>query len=255
MKSGPIIFSLIVAALMGYQTTLGQSPTELFNRGNDYYRAGKYVEAAAQYQEIIDQGMVSAEVYFDLGNAYYRQGKIAHAILAYERAQRLKPGDADIAHNLRLVSFKTIDRIDPVPELFIIQWMRAYAAFIPSQTAMSALVLGWILVFISLAGVYVVRSTAIVRILRWTVLTAIIVLIWAGGTIAIHSTLSLGNDQGIVTASVVTAKSSPDEQSINAFVVHEGLKVKMSDTLGDWVKITLADGKVGWIHIEQCERI
>jgi hypothetical protein len=255
MKSTSFIVFWIVAFLAGYQSALGQTPTELFNRGNDDYRAGKYPEAASQYQEIIDQGTVSAEIYFNLGNACYRQGKIAEAILAYERAQRLKPGDADIAHNLRLADFKTIDRIDPVPELFIIQWMRAYVAVIPYQSAFSALLIGWIVFFVSLAGVYVLRSPAVVRVLRWTVLATVVVMVLSGGTLGIHSLLNLGNDQGIITSSVVTAKSSPDEQSMNAFVVHEGLKVKMSDTLGDWVKITLADGKVGWVHTQQCERI
>lgn len=255
MKSGSIILSSLVVVFLGIQMAVGQTPSELFNRGNDEYKAGNYAGAATQYQEIINQGVVSAAVYFNLGNAEYRQGKIAQAILAYERAQRLRPGDPDILHNLRLVNFKTVDRIEPVPELFIIQWMRAYIAVVPYQTAMSALLIGWIVFFVSLAGVYVVRNASIVRILRWLVLGTVVIMVLAGGTIGIHSMLNLGNDQGIITASVVTAKSSPDEQSINAFVVHEGLKVKMSDTLGDWVKITLADGKVGWVHTELCERI
>ncbi len=255
MKVGSIILCSMLAVQLGFQTTVGQSPAELFNQGNDSYRAGKFVEAADRYEQIINQGLVSAEVYFNLGNSYYRQGNIARAILAYERAQRLKPGDPDIVHNLRLVNFKTTDRIEPVPDLFIIQWMRAYAASVSWKTALNVLMIGWIIFFLSLAGVYVVRSATIVRILRWIVLAAIVAVLFSGGTIGIHSMLSLGNDQGIVTASVVTAKSSPDEQSINAFVVHEGLKVKMSDILGDWVKITLADGKVGWIHTQQCERI
>ena len=255
MKSKQAIVLSVIAFLVAVQLATGQTPSELFNRGNDFYRASKYPEAAAQYQEIIDQGTVSAEVYFNLGNAYYRQGKIAQALLSFERAQRLKPGDADIAHNLQLVGFKTIDRIEPVPELFVIQWMRAYVAVVPYHTAFSLVVIGWIMLFVSLAGVYVLRNAYMVRVLRWSVLAAVFVLVLAGGTIGIHSLLDLGNDQGIVTASVVTAKSSPDEQSMNAFVVHEGLKVKMSDTLGDWVKITLADGKVGWVHTQQCERI
>lgn len=255
MKTTSFKISLAVAFLLGFQTVTAQTPVELFNRGNDDYRAGKFSDAAAQYQEIINQGMVSAEVYFNLGNAYYRQGNIAQAILAYERAQRLKPGDPDIVHNLRLVDLKTVDRIEPVPELFIIQWMRAYAALLPFATALYALMVGWIIFFLSLAVIYVVRNAAIVRFLRWIVLAAVIVALLSGATIGVHTMVSRGNNQGIITAAVVTAKSSPDEQSMNAFVVHEGLKVNMGDTLGDWLKITLADGKVGWIRTQQCERI
>lgn len=255
MNTGTTIRTLTVMLLFGVQAVFAQTPAELFAKGNDDYRAGKYADAASQYEAIIGQGLVSAEVYFNLGNAYYRQGKIALAILSYERAQRLKPGDPDIAHNLRLVNLKTVDRIEPVPDLFIVQWMRAYAAVIPYPTAFGVLMVAWVVLFLALAGVYVVRNAAVVRALRWFVLVAVVLALLAGATIGIHSMLSLGDNQGIITTSVVTAKTSPDEQSMNAFVVHEGLKVNMGDTLGDWVKITLADGKVGWVHSQQCERI
>jgi len=255
MKIRVTISCSVTIILLGMHIAWGQTPSELFARGNDFYRAGKFAEAAKQYQEIINQDVVSAAVYFNLGNAYYRLGNVAQSILAYERAQRLKPDDPDIAHNLQLANFKTVDRIEAVPDLFIVEWMRAYAAYVTYQTAVLGLFIAWVAFFISLAGVYVIRDTGIVRVLRWVVLSAIVVVFVSAGTLAIHSVLPRDNGQGIITASVVTAKSSPDEQSINAFVVHEGLKVKMSDTLGDWVKITLADGKVGWIHTQQCERI
>jgi uncharacterized protein YgiM (DUF1202 family) len=66
---------------------------------------------------------------------------------------------------------------------------------------------------------------------------------------------SRSHNDAIVTAAVVTAKTSPDTQSVDAFVVHEGLKVKLSDSVSEWVKITLADGKVGWVRAQDCERI
>jgi tetratricopeptide (TPR) repeat protein len=250
---------LLVAFLLVGPTGCGivraQSAEELFNKGNDYYRAGKFAEAVNEYQQIVGQGKVSAAVYFNLGNAYYRQGKIGQAILGYERALRLNPGDADIIHNLRLVNLKTLDRIESVPDLFIIQWLRAYDAFVPIQTAFPLLLAGWVLLFAALAGVYVIRHAGIVRILRWAVLAAAVLLFFSGATLGVHSVLSSENDEAIVTEPIATAKSSPDEQSVNAFVVHEGLKVRVSDRLGDWIKITLADGKVGWIFAQQCERI
>ncbi len=255
MKSRLTALTIFFLAGLICTSAPGQTPTDAFNKGNDLYRAGKYADAIAEYQRIIDDGKVSAAIYFNLGNAFYRQGNIARAILAYERAERLKPGDQDIAHNLRLANLKTLDRIEPVPDLFIIQWLRSYAALVTRQTAFDALLVGWGIFFLSLAGVYVLRNAALVRILRWTVLAAALDIVCSGATLGVHVALSRDNDQAIVTAAVVTAKSSPDEQSVNAFVVHEGLKVKLSDELGDWVKITLADGKVGWIHTEQCERI
>ncbi len=255
MRLRPFILAVFLTLTAGYGVVRAQTVEELFNKGNDDYRAGKFADAANDYLQIIGRGMESAPVYFNLGNAYYRQGKVGQAILNYERASRLSPGDADITHNLRLVNLKTLDRIEPVPDLFLIQWLRAYAAFVPAPTAFTTLLVSWALLFTALACVYVVRQAAVVRLLRWTVLAALALVLFSGTTLGIHALLSRDDNQAVVTVSIATAKSSPDEQSVNAFVVHEGLKVRVSDRLGDWVKITLADGKVGWIEARQCERI
>lgn len=246
---------LLFCSLFGFQISPGQDPAEIFNRGTDYYRAGKYAEAALEYQAIANRGRVSPELYFNLGNAYYRQGRLALAILAYERAQRLSPRDADIIHNLRMANLKTVDRIEPVPELFLVQWLRMLAAAVSFQLSVDVFLAMWILFFVSLAALYVVRHMGFIRVARWAIVAAGILILMSGTVLGIHAFLSRGNDQAIIVATVVTAKSSPDEQSIDAFVIHEGLKVNMSDALGDWVKITLADGKVGWVRTQQCERI
>ena len=61
---------LFVGALALFScTVLAQTLDDAFNRGNELYRAGKYQEAAKEYESIIKQGMVSAELYFNLGNA------------------------------------------------------------------------------------------------------------------------------------------------------------------------------------------
>ncbi len=59
----------------------------------------------------------------------------------------------------------------------------------------------------------------------------------------------------IVMQPTVTVKSSPDAGGTNLFVVHEGLKVRITDKLGDWVEIRLADGNKGWLLLETIERI
>jgi SH3-like domain-containing protein len=59
----------------------------------------------------------------------------------------------------------------------------------------------------------------------------------------------------IVMQPTVTVKSSPSETGTNLFVVHEGLKVRITDKLGDWVEIRLADGNKGWLLTESVERI
>ena len=60
---------------------------------------------------------------------------------------------------------------------------------------------------------------------------------------------------GVVIEQSVTVKTSPDLKSTDAFVIHEGLKVNLEDKIDNWVKIRLADGKVGWIENTSVEKI
>ena len=246
---------LILLALTLTSRAAGQSPAEAFNQGNDFYRQGQYDRAAADFESILRQGYRSADIYFNLGNCYYRSGRIGQAILAYERAAHLRPYDGDIAYNLRLASLRTVDRIEPVPELFIVQWMRIAASVTSIRTTAVAFAVSWALFFCMLAAMTTTRKTIVIQFGRWVVLVCSLAIIVLALQLWNQSGQDRGGDSGIITSQFVTAKSSPDAQSVDAFVIHEGVKVKLTDAVGDWVKITLADGKVGWIKNDQCERI
>ncbi|MGD8306499.1 MAG: SH3 domain-containing protein, partial [Ignavibacteria bacterium] len=60
---------------------------------------------------------------------------------------------------------------------------------------------------------------------------------------------------GVIVEQIVMVKSSPDLQSTDSFIIHEGLKVNLEDKLDEWVKIRLVDGKVGWIENNYVMRI
>jgi len=134
-KLACLILSFVVAAE-------AQTPEEMFQQANDQYREGRYNQAADQYESLLGRGIVSAPLFFNLGNSYYRMGRHAEAILAYERALRLEPGDEDAVFNLKLARMRTIDRIEPVPELFLISWLRAAAGVVSLRTAAGILAHG-----------------------------------------------------------------------------------------------------------------
>lgn len=50
-------------------------------------------------------------------------------------------------------------------------------------------------------------------------------------------------------------KSAPDAGAGNLFMIHEGTTVQLLDNVGEWNKIRLDDGKVGWIGKDIFERI
>jgi len=234
---------------------LAQTADDVFNRGNELYRAEKYKEAVKEYESIIKQGRFSSELYFNLGNAYYRDKQLAKAILSYERAAQLHPNDPDIEHNLKLAYLKTIDRIEPVPDMFLIQWMHAIGSMMPAETIRVFFIISWILLFGSLAIMYLVLHPSILRAARILFFISFTLVALCAAMIGIQSFRDTAQDKAIIIAQTVTAKSSPDAKAVDAFVIHEGVKVKLTDAVGEWVKVTLLDGKIGWIPAEQCEKI
>jgi SH3-like domain-containing protein len=54
-------------------------------------------------------------------------------------------------------------------------------------------------------------------------------------------------EEAIVMESSVGVKSSPDNKSIDQFIIHEGTKVRVMDRIGEWKEIGIANGNSGWI--------
>jgi tetratricopeptide (TPR) repeat protein len=254
MKFRQFLILILVLGGLGVSAT-AQTAVDEFERGNAFYRDGKFDQAAMAYEAIVKQGTASPAIYFNLGNSYYRLGKTAPAILAYERALRLSPNDPDIKHNLDLVNLKTVDRIEPLPELFFIEWLRTVSSYVPLHTTMWLFALGWLILFASLALLYVLTNPNVLRLFRALTIAALVSLVPVVVLLITQIADTRIRNDAIITTSVATAKTSPDSQSLDAFVIHEGLKVKLSDSVGDWVKIVLADGKVGWIRSQDCQRI
>jgi tetratricopeptide (TPR) repeat protein len=255
MKTRILVIGMIWVVSGFHNAFALQTPQEFFEQGNTFYKEGNYEAAAKAYEKVLSLGYVSPELYYNLGNAYYRLEQLSRAILAYERAARLRPNDPDITHNLKLCYLKTIDRIEPLPELFLIQWLRAFASILPHQTAEVIFLGSWALLFLSLATAYFVRRRDILKFFRIAIIAFFVITILSGLLFGIQALLDTSAHDAIITSNTVTAKSSPDPKSIDAFVIHEGLKVKVTDSVENWVKITLPDGKIGWIESSQCEKI
>ena len=63
-------------------------------------------------------------------------------------------------------------------------------------------------------------------------------------------------DYAIVMRPVSSVKSSPSaESSKDLFVLHEGTKVSILDSVGKWYNISLSDGRQGWIPESDIEII
>ena len=59
----------------------------------------------------------------------------------------------------------------------------------------------------------------------------------------------------IIMAPVVNVKSSPDEQGTSVFVLHEGTRVVLLDSVQQWKEVKIPDGNKGWIEDRDLAKI
>ena len=93
--------------------------------GNRAYSNGKYEDAVTHYSKILENDFESGELYFNLGNAYYKLEEIGKSIYYYEKALNFIEGDEALEQNLQIAQLKIIDKIEPIPKLFIWVWIDA----------------------------------------------------------------------------------------------------------------------------------
>jgi tetratricopeptide (TPR) repeat protein len=224
-----------------------QEAEQLVQQGNEFYQEKKYEDAIDAYQKVVRLGYEGTALYYNLGNAYYRDGKIGLSILYYEKALKLSPHDDDVIHNLTIANSKTIDKVDTLPKFFLFQWWESILALF-SVTGWSHIVyIFYLLLLASIGAYFFVRNMNFQRYVVYFGLISTFFLVVSASIWAINLNRSWHVKNAIVIEAVVPVKLSPDSTSGDAFVVHEGLKVREIDTVGRWVNIRLPDGKEGWV--------
>lgn len=232
----------------------GEYYQDLYSNANQAYKEGSYDSAKTLYTEIFQNGMVSADLFYNLGNTHYRDGNYPAAILFYERAQRLDPSDEDIKYNLKIARQFVTDKIEPVQPFFISSWW-AGASKVMSPRLWSIMFLLLLSIACGLMTVYFVARARSIRQLGF-----IGGIVGIGMSILIYSLASTAEGEqtkpeAIVFASSANVKSAPGLNSTDQFVIHAGLKVRVVDEDGDWTRIELLDGNSGWIYSQSIEKI
>ncbi len=243
------IFAILT--LLCSVSLFAQTPQELMQKGNEAYGKSDFVGAANAYNAILEAGYTSADLYYNLGNAYYRQEEYGLAILNYERALRIKPNFRDARQNLQLANTKTEDEISELPEIFIVQWARALTSwFSPAGWRVVLLVLlallAALVVVVFLSQDYRWRKRSLIG----SIVVVLLLLVSLACAIA-SGVRANRHNEAIVTAPMLVVKGSPESESIDKFILHEGTKVGIDETLGDWYKIHIADGNTGWVLTEE----
>lgn len=211
------------------------------------YMVGNYDLAVTLYEQLLDQGYRSANLHYNAGNAYFRQGKLADAIIQYERALRIDATHQDAQHNLAFAQAMTVDKIDAVGTIFLVDWWRYCYKQATADTwaycsvALFVCCLCMVALFVFGKAIWLRKTGFSLAIV--TLLFAVVTAFCASSR---HAQLTNTN-QAIVYVPTVTTKSSPDNSGNDLFILHEGTKVIIKSQLGTWSEIQTEDGNTGWL--------
>ncbi len=241
------IVNFIIVIFVLVNSVFANQAESLMNEANQLYQNKQYEEAIVKYNSILDSNFESAALYYNLGNSYYRSGKIGFAILNYERGLKLDPSNEDLLYNLSIVKARAADRIKEVPKLFIVEWWELLISALSATMWQIVVLLFYLLLLVSITLYFVTKSGTTQR---FSILSSLLGL---SGAILFSIILyanvqrETSTDFGVLTVNTISAKQSPNESSNDLFVIHEGLKVAVHESFGEWYKIKLSDGKVGWL--------
>lgn len=248
------IFIIVLAGLLTARVAWAQPQTRqqadaLWQEAATAYQEGNWQHALELYKSLESAGYGGAALDYNIGNCYYKAGGyLGTAILYYERALKQDPQFADAAFNLEMLRQQTLDQIEVVPEFVLITWLRKIR-----ETVSMDVWAGWAIAFfaLTLVGFLFFRYGGSRRLRKtaftFSVLFLLCSLLSAGFGMSARKALQR-EDTAVVIAPVSSVKSSPAAGGNNLFILHEGTKVLVLETLGDWTRIELSDGRQGWIQ-------
>ena len=224
-----------------------QNPEKLFNEGNKQYKLSNYSEAISSYEQIESLGLISSELYYNLGNCYYKLNQVAPAIYNYEKALLLNPLNEDARSNLVFAKRLTIDAIEEIPKTIFqkldgsIVKKLSYNEWAVVSVIFSVLgALLFLLFYFSFTPskkrLFFVTSVLSFLLLAITLFFTMKEYAYANSTV-----------EAIIFSKEIDINNAPTENSENIFTLHEGTKVLVLDSVDNWRKIRIADGKTGWI--------
>jgi len=240
---------LFIFAVFGMSSAFGQVAD--FEKANKFYDQAEYQKALTIYDSLYRAGFENTAIAYNAANAYYRLGNLGMATVYYERALKHSPDDEDVLFNLEIVRELAIDEIKPLPKPLFVMWFRSVSSFMSwSNWMFASIALIWL--------AWIIHFTARwkgQRGIRWPfiALASLSVLLLV---VAIESyTFDQSRQKAVVLDDTVYIKNEPNSSASDLFLLHEATVVEVRDEIGDWYKIWLEDGKVGWIEKTSIEKI
>jgi len=224
------------------------SQNEKLNEAATAFDKKEFQKSANLYEEVMQDGYQSSELFFNAGNAYYRQNKLGKAIYYYELAKKLNPNDEDVKINLSIANGKTLDKID-TRENFLLTAVKTN--ILQSLSTDQWAWIGILALTVGLVGLFMFFVFDNMRAKKLALVGSALFLVGFIITYILgFSALKAKNNNkfAIILDKEVTIQNEPVQSAAVKFRLHEGTKVRLIKTNGDWSLVSLDNGNEGWLQ-------
>lgn len=238
-----VFFALVIFFLFSLNLR-AENVSSAFNDANKLYEQGKYPEAAAGYEKILQSGSVAPQIYFNLGNAFLKAGELGRAIVAYRKAEKLSPRDPDVRSNLQFARNQAgggaaapIRRWENwIGRLTLNEWTIATSAAVA--------------IFFLLLATRQWRANwrKSFRGLLVCIGTACVFLLVCFASAIRHEFFERS---AVVIVSEAVVRPGPFEESPSAFTLRDGAEVTVIGKKDNWLEIADASERTGWLQEKQ----
>ncbi len=233
----------MIAALLAL--TLGQyTPQEaqaLFVEGNDAYYKGDYPTARGRYEKLLEAGLGGPDVLFNLGTTHLAAGELGPAVLYLERARRAS-GDDDIEANLAVARQRQVDQV--IGEDNAVPFTQRVAEIINEPVVSVAFLVS---VWLAFASFWFWRTREGSRVISGLVTLALFAGCGTlGGAVGLHAWVRTHVVDAVMQAPTTKVLEFPGEAAKTTFEVHAGLKVRIMERSGKYVRLRLPNALEGW---------
>jgi tetratricopeptide (TPR) repeat protein len=238
VKTHHLLLLGLFAILGVFRINAAMTETE-FDAANKLYGQGKFAEAAAAYDKIIQTGIRSPALYFNLGDAYFRSSQIGRAVAAFRSAAIVTPRDPDVRANLQFARNQVSG-----PTLLRNRWEGWISHLSLNEWTWLSVVSFWLLFMVLIARQFRPqwRNNGLIFCV------ALAVLFFGAGLGLM--TMMHQEKVAVVTAHEVAVHNGPFEESPSSFTANDGAEFEILDQKDDWFQVTDRRGRIGWLKRE-----
>lgn len=257
-------YAVSILLVMAAGLSAMAAPTTI-QQADSAYNAGNFRSALTLYNKALDTQGASSNLYYNIGNTRFRLGHVGHAVVAYERALRLDPSNADARANLDYVN-STLRGLPEDGSSFLSN-VHGKVVAQGSVDTWAVVALAIFMVLLGCVALYLFASNTTLRKAGFFGGLVVLVLFIYAVVIAWQTAAAPdSHDTGIVITNNARLTSKPGttkDRSEKTIAIPEGSKVEILDSLATpndpvttlWYNVALNNNTHAWIDASDVSQI